>query len=86
MIWLGYIAGALTTFSFIPQIIRVLKTKSAHDISLIFNAMLFTGILLWLCYGIYSKDIPIIVWNAIAAILTCTLLFAKIKYGRNRRN
>ena len=85
MIWLGYIAGALTTFSFIPQIIRVFRTKSAHDISFIFNAMLFTGILLWLGYGICDNNIPIIVWNAIAAVLTCTLLCAKIKYGRDRR-
>jgi len=85
LIWLGYIAGALTTFSFIPQIIRVFKTKSAHDISLTFNVMLFTGILLWLCYGIYDDNIPIIVWNAIAAVLTCTLLYAKIRYGRDRR-
>ena len=85
MIWLGYIAGALTTFSFIPQIIRVFKTKSAHDISLTFNAMLFTGILLWLAYGIGEKDIPIIIWNAIAAVLTCTLLYAKIRYGRDSR-
>jgi len=82
LIWLGYMAGALTTFSFIPQIIRVFKTKSAHDISLIFNAMLFVGILLWLAYGILSKDKPIIIWNAIAAVLTCTLLYAKIRYGR----
>jgi len=47
--------------------------------------MLFTGILLWLCYGIYDDNIPIIVWNAIAAVLTCTLLYAKIRYGRDRR-
>ena len=82
MIWLGYIAGALTTFSFIPQIIRVFKTKSARDISLTFNAMLFTGILFWLAYGIWKKDAPIIMWNAISAVFTFTLLYTKIRYGR----
>lgn len=85
MIWLGYLAGALTTFSFVPQLVRVFRTRSAHDISIVFNTMLFAGILLWLCYGVFLKDIPIIVWNAIAAILTCTLLYAKMKYGRDRR-
>ncbi|MFA5367481.1 MAG: SemiSWEET transporter [Dehalococcoidia bacterium] len=85
MIWLGYLAGALTTFSFVPQIIRVFKTRSAHDISLWFNTMLFAGILLWLAYGICSKLTPVIIWNAIAAVLTCTLLYAKIRYGRDRR-
>jgi MtN3 and saliva related transmembrane protein len=83
--WLGYIAGALTTFSFIPQLIRIFKTKSAHDISLIFNTMFLTGILLWLAYGIMIKETPIIIWNAMAAALSCTLLYAKIRYGRDRR-
>ncbi len=82
MDWLGYIAGAFTTFSFIPQIIRVLKTKSAHDISLIFNAMLFTGTLLWLSYGICSHAIPLIIWNTISVVLVSTLLYTKLRYGR----
>jgi len=83
LIWLvGIIAGALTTFSFIPQIIRVFKTKSAHDISLIFNTMFLVGIFLWLIYGILKKDNPIIIWNAIAAVFGITLLYAKLRYGR----
>lgn len=85
MIWLGYIAGALTTFSFIPQIIRIFKTKSAHDISLVFNTMFLIGILLWLAYGIWKEEPPIIIWNAMAAVLSCTLLYAKIRYGRDKR-
>ena len=80
--WVGYIAGALTTFSFIPQLIRVFKTRRAHDISLIFNSMFLVGILLWLTYGILLKNIPIIVWNAIASIFSLTLLYAKLRYGR----
>ena len=82
MIWLGYIAGIFTTLCYIPQIMRVFKTKSAHDISLIFNAMLLTGTFLWLSYGICSHDIPIIIWNSIGAVLVSTLLYAKLRYGR----
>jgi MtN3 and saliva related transmembrane protein len=78
----GIIAGALTTFSFIPQIMRVFKSKSAQDISLVFNTMFLAGILLWLTYGILKKDVPIIAWNATASVLSCTLLYAKLKYGR----
>ena len=82
MIWLGYIAGALTTLSFVPQLIRVFKTKSAHDISLVFNTMFLVGILLWVAYGILKKDVPIIAWNAAASALSITLLYAKLRYGR----
>lgn len=85
MTWLGYIAGAFVTLSIIPQIIRVFKLKSAHDISLAFNTLLLTGILLWLSYGIALKLTPVIIWNAAGAILTAVLLYAKMKYGRDRR-
>jgi len=47
--------------------------------------MFLIGILLWLTYGIMKKDPPIIIWNAMAAALSCTLLYAKIRYGRDRR-
>ena len=80
--WVGYIAGALTTFSFIPQLIRVFKTRRAHDISLLFNTMFLVGILLWLTYGILKKDVPIIAWNATAAVFSFILLYAKLRYGR----
>lgn len=82
MTWLGYIAGAFVTLSLIPQIVRIFKIKSAHDISIVFNSLLLIGILLWLAYGIALKLTPVIIWNAIGAFLTSILLYAKLKYGR----
>jgi MtN3 and saliva related transmembrane protein len=79
---LGWFAGALVTLSLLPQIIRVFKLRSAREISLLFNTMLLSGILLWLGYGIALSLLPVIIWNAIGAVLTALLLFAKLKYGR----
>ena len=79
---LGNIAGALVTFSMIPQLLQVYKLKSAREISLAFNLMLLSGIICWLAYGIYLGLIPVIVWNAVGATLVTTLLLTKIKYGR----
>jgi len=78
----GYIAGALATGSLIPQVIRVFKLKSAREISLLFTVLLLAGICLWLGYGMYFKLTPIILWNAISAVLLSLLLYAKLKYGR----
>jgi MtN3 and saliva related transmembrane protein len=78
----GYVAGALATGSLIPQVLRVFKLKSAHEISLLFTFLLLTGIVLWLGYGIYFKLVPIILWNAISAVMLSLLLYAKLKYGR----
>lgn len=35
---LGFVAGALVTCSLIPQLVRVFKLRSAHEISLLFTA------------------------------------------------
>lgn len=78
----GFIAGAFVTCSLIPQIIRVFKLKSAREISMLFTGMLFVGILMWLGYGIFKSLFPVILWNAIGAVLVSTLLFAKLRYGK----
>lgn len=80
--WLGFIAGALTTTSTIPQLIRVYKLKSAHEISLLFNTLLLTGVSCWLAYGIWLGLPSVIVWNIIGVTAIAWLLWAKLKYGR----
>lgn len=79
---IGFIAGALVTFSIIPQLIRVFRLKSAREISLLFTCLLLTGVITWLAYGIRLGLFPVILWNAIGAVLVAVLLYAKLKYGR----
>lgn len=79
---LGFIAGAVATCSLIPQLIRVFKLKSAREISVLFTTLFLLGILMWLAYGISLRLFPVILWNAIGAILTALLLYAKLRYGR----
>ena len=77
---LGLIAGVLTTVAFIPQVIKIWKTKHATDISLGMFAIFSCGVLLWLFYGIEIDAIPVIVANAITLGLSLTILFFKIKF------
>ena len=79
--WLGFIAGALISIGFFPQVIRVYKLKSAHEISLLFTISLLIGLIFWLVYGTYFGLTPVILWNSIAAVLAVALLYAKLKYG-----
>lgn len=79
---LGFIAGALVTFSILPQLVRVFKLRSAREISLLFTTMLLLGLVIWLAYGILLGLAPVITWNAIGAALVSLLLYAKLKYGR----
>jgi len=82
--YLGIIAGVFTTFAVIPQIMRVYKLKSAHEISLIFTSSLLLGIIIWLVYGIMLNLTAIIIWNSIGIVLNGWLLFTKFKYGQRK--
>jgi len=77
---LGLIAGALTTFSFLPQVIKTWKLKETKDISLGMYALISIGVFLWLAYGLFKKDLPIILANGIGLILVLIILFFKLKY------
>lgn len=79
---LGFIGGALTSLSLLPQVWRLFKMKSAREISLPFSLFLCAGIACWLVYGILLRLPPVIVWNAISLPLTGAMVFAKLKYGK----
>ena len=78
---LGLCAAFCTTASFAPQAIKSLKTKHTKDLSLGMYILLTVGIALWLLYGIGISDLPIIIANAIAVVLSTATLIAKLKYG-----
>ena len=77
----GFAAGILTTIAFLPQVIKIWKTKSTKDISLGMFITFTTGIFLWLIYGILINSTPIILANIVTFILSLTILVFKIRYG-----
>ncbi|MDD5108716.1 MAG: SemiSWEET transporter [Candidatus Omnitrophica bacterium] len=83
MFWtiIGILAAILTTFSFIPQIARSLRTRSVKDVSLITLFQLSAGVFLWIIYGIYRKDPIIILANAVTLLTLSWLIFLYFKFG-----
>jgi MtN3 and saliva related transmembrane protein len=77
---LGLAAGSLTTASFLPQVIKTWKTRSAKDLSLGMFLLFCLGVSLWLIYGIVVKDIPVIAANLLTLMLASTLLFFKLRF------
>jgi len=78
---LGLVAAFLTTVSFVPQVLRTWATRSTKDISLAMFLAYTTGIALWLVYGIFLRDIPIIASNAVTLVLAATILALKLRHG-----
>ena len=77
---IGFAAGTLTTISFLPQVLKIVKTKHTKDISLGMFIMLNTGIFLWFVYGVLLSSLPVIIANAISFILALIIVIFKIKY------
>ena len=77
--YLGYLAAFCTTVAFIPQAIKVYKTKHTKDISLGMFSLLNLGFVLWLWYGIMIISYPIILANAITIVFAVYILITKIK-------
>lgn len=77
---IGFLAAFCTTFAFLPQAIKIIKTKHTKDLSLAMYLIFTTGVFLWLIYGFLIKDIPIIVANSITFVLASSVLVMKIKY------
>jgi len=77
---IGFTAAILTTVSFVPQMIKVIQTRSTGDISLGMFACLTTGIFMWLIYGIFIISIPIIAANLLSFMFNIVILFYKLKY------
>ena len=79
--WTGYAAAFCTTAAFVPQVLRVWRTRSTKDISLKMFLVLVTGLCLWLVYGFGRGEAPIIVANGATLLLAGTILFFKIRHG-----
>ena len=77
---LGFIGGALTTISFLPQVIKTWKTRSTSDVSLWMFLLLCIGIIIWIIYGFLINSLPVIFANLISFILTSIILVFKIRY------
>ena len=77
--------GALIALGFIPQVFRVLKLKSAYEISIPFTSLFLSGGLFWLIYGVLLGLMPVVLWNSIAIVLLALLLCIKLKYGMKKQ-
>ena len=77
---LGIIAGCLTTGSFVPQAIKIMKTRDVSGISLLMYIALALGLVLWLVYGWINGQISIIAANGVTLALVLIILVMKIRY------
>lgn len=71
-------AAILTTAAYIPQAYKTIRTRATANLSLPTYILLLTGTLLWLAYGIFLQNVPIILANVITALLAGIILYIKL--------
>jgi MtN3 and saliva related transmembrane protein len=87
MFWeiVGFAAAFLTMFGFLPQVIKIYRTKSVNDISLLAILQFMLGVFLWLVYGIHLKNVVIILANSVTLTILLVALVLFLKYTSKPR-
>tara|TARA_B100000787_G_scaffold69474_1_gene51061 strand:+ start:62 stop:325 length:264 start_codon:yes stop_codon:yes gene_type:complete len=78
--YVGFFAAFCTTIAFVPQAIKVYKSKSTKDISLYMFLIFTLGVLSWLIYGFIISNLPVILANALTLALSLFILIYKLRY------
>jgi MtN3 and saliva related transmembrane protein len=79
---IGYCAATMTTLSFVPQLLRVVKLRSARDVSLGMFLIFTTGTAFWLLYGLMVHSFPVALANSVTFLLSLAILVLKLRFDR----
>jgi MtN3 and saliva related transmembrane protein len=78
---IGTVAGTLTTAAYLPQVVKVWRSRSVGDISLQMYILMVTGATLWVGYGLMLMAWPVIIANAVSLLFTAIILGFKLRCG-----
>jgi MtN3 and saliva related transmembrane protein len=76
---IGAVAAVLTTSSFLPQAVKVVRTGDTAAISLAMYLLFTAGVTLWLVYGLLTSQWSIIIANGVTILLAATILVMKVR-------
>ena len=78
----GLVAGALSTWSFVPQILKIWREGDTEAISLRMFALRAFGLTLWTVYGFGIGSVPIIIFSVLNLVASAVILVLKIRTSR----
>lgn len=77
---LGYSASAVTVFTFLPQVLKTWKEKSAKDVSLMMFVIAFINEIMWIAYGVWIDNMVIIITNVLMIMMCSIMIVLKFRY------
>jgi MtN3 and saliva related transmembrane protein len=79
---IGFGGATCTTLAFVPQVLKIWRTRSVADISLAMYLVFFIGLVQWLIYGILLNSWPMILSNIVTIVLAGAVLLMKVRFGQ----
>ena len=83
---IGYAAAAMTTTALIPQLVKVVRTHSAGDISLGMFSVYTAGVASWLTYGLLAHAMPVFIANCVSLVLASSILVCKLRFDAEEKS
>ena len=83
--FVGLVAGFGTTFAVVPDLLRMLKSRSSKGMSPNMPAILGAFQVIWIYYGILIGSRPIIAWNVVAVVINSLSVVAYFHFNRRER-
>lgn len=77
---IGLLAGFCTTLSLVPQLHRIWRSKSAHDLSLAMFLVFGVGVVLWLLYGVSIRSLAVVTTNGVSLVLVIVIYSLAVHY------
>ena len=81
---IGFCAAIMTTLSFVPQIVLIIRTRRTSGISLLMYSIYVVGIVMWFAYGVLTGSLPLILSQTVTLMITGSILFiaARERFSR----
>lgn len=83
---IGYIAGFLAMITFLPQVVKTLRTKKADDISLWMLLLTLLANIFYEIYAVILNLTPVIIMIGIMSIIVILQIALTLKYKNRLTN
>ena len=77
----GMTGAVLTTVCWLPQAVKIIRSRETSAISLAGTVAFTVGIAFWLVYGLALVDWPLITSNIVTLALMLVIVSLKVRHG-----
>ena len=79
---IGVVAALCSMSSFVPQIFKMVRERSAEAVSFPMYVVTVSGFVFWIAYGVAIMSWPVAVSNAVNLVLAAVILVLKLRYSK----